>query len=42
MYAPPLIESPKLPLNTEITEYATEITDRTTEITSVYVRVYAS
>jgi hypothetical protein len=34
------IESLKLPLNTEITEYATEITNKTTEITSAYVRLY--
>jgi hypothetical protein len=42
MYAPLGIESLKLPLYTEIAEYATEITDKTTEITSVYVRLYVS
>jgi hypothetical protein len=37
IYALPGIESPKLPLNTEITEKVTEITDQMTEITSEYV-----
>jgi hypothetical protein len=36
IYALHGIESPKLPLNTEITENVTEITDEMTEITSVY------
>jgi hypothetical protein len=36
------IESPKLPLNTEITENVTEITDEMTEITYLYVRLYVS
>jgi hypothetical protein len=42
IYAPPGIESPKLPLNTEITKNVTEITYETTEITSVCVRLYVS
>jgi hypothetical protein len=42
IYALPGIESPKLQLNTEITEKVTEITDEMTKITSVYVRLYVS
>jgi hypothetical protein len=40
MYAPPGIESPKLPLYTEIAEYATRTADKGTEITSVFVYLY--
>jgi hypothetical protein len=42
IYALSSIESPKLPLDTEITENVTEITDEMTEITSIYVRLYVS
>jgi hypothetical protein len=41
IYVPPGIESPKLPLNTEITESVTEIIDET-EITLVYDCLYVS